>query len=222
MSVVKRCVPVTMSRAAVFGTEVPAMVHFPAGVTAAPSTVFRSCWPCVNSPNPADWLLPACLALPSATVIDARSTFHFSAARSISVSRAAAATCFSCGAMVGVVRLPNVPMSKGVRSVSAITSLTDAMGVRNSSATACASEVRMFCPTSVLPVKTVMAPSSPMCSQAPMVCGIASPARPRARPDSCAAAGSSKASRSTKPPPSSLKKSRRSNSNRYAGPSKSS
>ena len=41
----------------------------------------------------------------------ARSTFHCDAARSISASRAAAAALRSCGAMVGVVRLPNVPMS---------------------------------------------------------------------------------------------------------------
>jgi len=37
---------------------------------------------------------------------------------------------------------------------------------RSSSAIACDSEVRAFWPTSTLPVKPVIEPSSPMCSQA--------------------------------------------------------
>ena len=58
---------------------------------------------------------------PSAALSVARSTFHDSAARSISASRAAAATLRSCANMSGVVRLPKVPASYGVSSVSAIT-----------------------------------------------------------------------------------------------------
>ena len=54
--------------------------------------------------------------------------------------------------MTGVVRLPNVPMSKGVRSVSPITSVMDEAGAWSSSATAWVSEVRISCPTSTLPV----------------------------------------------------------------------
>ena len=54
--------------------------------------------------------------------------------------------------MVGVVRLPKVPMSNGVRSVSAITMWIEATGQCSSSATAWVSEVRMFWPTSALPV----------------------------------------------------------------------
>ena len=45
------------------------------------------------------------------TVIEARSAFHRSAAISTSSSRAVAATLRNCGTMVGVVLLPNVPMS---------------------------------------------------------------------------------------------------------------
>ncbi len=50
-----------------------------------------------------------------------RSMFHCAAASPISVSRAAAATLRSCRFIVGVVRLPNVPISNGVSCVSPIT-----------------------------------------------------------------------------------------------------
>ena len=66
---------------------------------------------------------------------------------------------------MGVVRLPKVPMSKGVSSVSAMTMRTDANGTRSSSATDCVRDVRAFWPTSAFPVKAVTVPSSPMCSQ---------------------------------------------------------
>ena len=75
-----------------------------------------------------------------------------SAAKSMSSSRAVAATLRNWGAMAGEVRLPNVPASKGVKSVSAMTSSTCSTPERSSSATTWASEVRMFWPTSVLPV----------------------------------------------------------------------
>jgi hypothetical protein len=70
----------------------------------------------------------------------------------VSSSRAAAATLRSCAAMMGVVRLPKVPMSNGVTAVSAMTIVIDPMGTRSSSATTCESDVRMFWPTSALPV----------------------------------------------------------------------
>ncbi len=95
--------------------------------------------------------LPA-VTLPSATVMAARSTIHFCEARSISISRAAAAALRICGHMCGVVWLPTVPISKGVSAVSPITMRMEATGARSSSATAWVSEVRAFCPTSTLPV----------------------------------------------------------------------
>ena len=52
----------------------------------------------------------------------------------------------------GVVKLPTVPMSNGVTSVSPITIVTLESGADNSSAIDCASEVLMFCPISTLPV----------------------------------------------------------------------
>src|SRR4028118_1751692 len=45
--------------------------------------------------------------------------------------------------------------------------LIEEMGTRNSSATTCDNEVRMFWPTSTLPVKTLTVPSSPICIHAP-------------------------------------------------------
>ena len=71
---------------------------------------------------------------------------------SSSAARAAAAARRSCGAIVGVERLPKVPLSNGVRPVSAITRVIFSTGQRSSSATTCVSEVRMFWPTSTLPV----------------------------------------------------------------------
>ena len=62
----------------------------------------------------------------------------------ISVARAAAAALRSCGAMIGVLRLPNVPMSNGTRAVSAITSSIEATGTLSSSATDCTNIVRVF------------------------------------------------------------------------------
>jgi hypothetical protein len=64
--------------------------------------------------------------------------------------------------MRGVVCDPKVPASYGVSSVSAITIVTDASGIASSSATACARDVRMFCPISVFPVKAVTRPRSSM------------------------------------------------------------
>ena len=90
--------------------------------------------------------------MPSAIVTAARSTLHFCAARSSSISRAAAAALRICGHMRGVVWLPNVPMSKGVSAVSPMTIRIEATGACSSSATACVSEVRAFWPTSTLPV----------------------------------------------------------------------
>ena len=74
----------------------------------------------------------------------------------------------------------------------------------------CASEVRMFWPTSTLPVKTLTWPSASIWIQALMSLGSSCSARGApARPDSCASAewGARQMSR---PPPRSLRKSRRS------------
>ncbi len=73
-------------------------------------------------------------------------------------------------------------MSNGVTAVSAMTIVIDGIGTLSSSATTCDSEVRMFWPTSALPVKTLTRPSSPMWSQAETSAGMASPRR--APPDS--------------------------------------
>ena len=54
--------------------------------------------------------------------------------------------------MDGVVRLPKVPASYGVRAVSPMTSSMDESGTGSSSATCWVSEVRMSWPTSTLPV----------------------------------------------------------------------
>src|ERR1039458_9045857 len=89
-----------------------------------------------------------------------------------------------CGPNVGGVRLPKVPASHGTRSVSPMVREMDSMGTRNSSATCCANDVRMFWPTSTFPVKTVTCPSPAMRSQAAMSFGNSWP--PLLRPDSCA------------------------------------
>ena len=127
-SEVKRCAPVTMSRALTFGADVPSSVH---SARRSNGCAIHGLYQllAVRQLAESDGLAAHfILTLPSATVMDARSTFHFSAARSISASRAAAPTFFICGAISGVVRLPKVPMSYGVRSVSAITSCTEANG----------------------------------------------------------------------------------------------
>ena len=90
--------------------------------------------------------------MPLAADSNARLTFHDSAAKSINISRAAAAVRRRRGDISGVVRLPNVPMSNGVNCVSAITSRIDSGAEWSSSATTCESDVRMFWPTSALPV----------------------------------------------------------------------
>ncbi len=201
------CAPVTISRPFTLASDVPATFHSVAGVKAGlDGMVLLSFCPCVSSPNPAD-LAPA-ITFPFTTVMEARSTIHFCDARSTSDSRAAAAARRICGHMRGVVWLPKVPWSNGVRSVSPITMRICAAGACSSSATACVSEVRAFCPTSTLPVYTVTAPSSLMCSQALTCSGIAWFMPRRAPPpDSCASASST--IHTTRPPPTTAKNSRR-------------
>ena len=58
-------------------------------------------------------------------------------------------------------RLPAVVPSFGTMSVSAITILMRSIGTFSSSAAANASSVRGPCPSSILPVRIVMEPSSP-------------------------------------------------------------
>ena len=124
-------------------------------------------------------------------------------------SRQAEATRRNCKFICGVVRLPKVPMSKGVFSVSAMTSWIEPRGARNSSATACVSEVRIFCPTSAFPVNTVTAPFSLRCSQAPISAGMLS-SNPRClRPDSCADSARGTINTTATPPPKTFRNSRR-------------
>ena len=164
--------PVTSSRPFTFGIDWPATVHWSAGVvdTSSPMAL-TSFWPLVREPKAPRRCVAFWSTWPSSRVRPLRSTFHSAAARSSSASRAAAATLRSWAAMIGVVRLPKVPMSKGVRSVSPMTRRIPPSGARSSSATTCVSSVRMFWPNSTLPVKTVMRPSSPMWSHAPMSLG---------------------------------------------------
>ena len=103
---------------------------------------------------------PPALIRASLQVRVARSTLQSAAARSISISRAVTAARASTGAILGVERDPNVPGSKGTRSVSAMINATAGIGTRSSSAIACASEVLMFWPISVLPVYPVIRPAA--------------------------------------------------------------
>ena len=70
----------------------------------------------------------------------------------MTLARATAAARRSWGMICGVVKLPTVPMSNGVTSVSPITIVTLANGAESSSAIDWASDVRMFWPISTLPV----------------------------------------------------------------------
>ena len=166
------CFPVTKSRPSTLETGVPAIFHSETGVVAGSSaTVVTSFRPLVNAPMPISCPLSESTILPPDAASDFLSAFHKSPASSINRSRAVAATLRSWTAMSGVVRLPKVPASKGVNSVSAMVKRIEPVGTRSSSATTCVSDVRMFCPTSALPVKMVTTPSSPMWSQAPISCG---------------------------------------------------
>ena len=112
------------------------------------------------------------VTLPSATVRAAASQLQCSAAISISIWRAAAAIVRRLrphrAAWSGCRRCP---CRRESRSVSPMTMVMASNGTVSSSATCCASEVRMFWPTSTLPVKTLTWPSAAMCSQAPDVLG---------------------------------------------------
>jgi hypothetical protein len=142
----------------------------------------------------------------------AGSTAHAAAASSTRAWRAAAAARRTSGAMNGVVRLPKVPMSKGVRAVSAMSMVTLAGATRSSSATAWVSDVRMFCPSSALPVKAVTAPSSPTWIHAAISSGGSSAPAPPRRPDSCP--GASAATATSSPAATSFSACRRSSSKR--------
>src|SRR5450432_633629 len=102
ISYVYLCAPVTKLRPSTLAADVPATFHSAAGVSAAlAGIVLVSFSPCVNCPKLA-LLLPD-ETLPSEIATDARSTLHFRAARSISISRAAAAALRICGHILGVV-----------------------------------------------------------------------------------------------------------------------
>jgi len=124
--------------------------------------------------------------------------------------------------MVGVVRLPKVPASKGVRAVSPMTMRTLSNGTRSSSATVCASEVRMFWPISTLPQNAVTVPSSPMCSQALMSEGKSCGWKPWEGAVSWAAREFVATAKTAMPVPSSLKNSRRARSKWWSEPEENS
>src|ERR1051326_3008158 len=149
------------------------------------------------------------LIFPSLTVSLSGEMFHSAAACARSSSRAAAAARRSCGDMYGVERLPKVPISNGVTAVSPMTIRTLASGTRSSSATDCARVVRVFWPTSTLPVKTVTMPSSLMCSQDEISFGRSSSGCPRRAPDSGAKTAFPATVKIAMPAPITLKKSRR-------------
>ena len=147
------CEPVTIARPSTFGTDVPETVHLSAGVVRTPAAItFISFWPFVSSPKANDGLPSGPTTFPSVTESDPRPTPPCSAARSMSASRAAAAARRSRSPIAFVLWLPNVPASGGTSAVSAITTRMLLTGACNSSATACVSEVRMFCPISTFPV----------------------------------------------------------------------
>ncbi len=99
-SLVKRCRPVTMSRALSFATERPATVQRSAGVSGtSPESVRTSFWPFVSAPKPALRPVSACVTFPSATARLSAATPHSRAASSFSSSRVTAAALRSCGAM---------------------------------------------------------------------------------------------------------------------------
>ena len=141
-----------------------------------------------------------------------RSSCHFRAAISSSSSRALAAIFRNWLPICGVLRLPKVPMSNGVSAVSPITIVIEFKGARSSSATCCAKDVRMFCPISTFPVKTVILLSGAMCSHESTSWEADSPRNPA--PDSCVNAFGAH-SPTTRPAPTNLKRSRRLTANPY-------
>ena len=106
---VKTWRPVTKSEPLTLGSGVPLSVQLDRGLGSAVTypTIGR---PSVSSPYPI-WRPSRATTRPSRVASDGAATFHRSAARSISINRRVAAARPICGAIVGVVREPNVPWS---------------------------------------------------------------------------------------------------------------
>ena len=138
------CRPVTNCRPSTFGSAVPATRQVDgAAVSVSSCTTATRGAPFVTDPIDTD-SPPGRPSRPSVNETSPGLAFHCSAARATSSWRAADATRRSWAFMMGVVRLPRVPMSKGVRAVSPITSVTTPGPTCSSSATAWVSDVRMF------------------------------------------------------------------------------
>ncbi len=103
---------------------------------------------------------------PSETFRLSAATLNFWAARSSRIARTSAPACRNAVPLASTERLPAVWPSFGVRPVSPEMIRTRASGRSSSSAAICDKAVRMPCPSSTLPVKTVAVPSALIASQA--------------------------------------------------------
>ena len=149
------CAPVTNARPSTFGDrragDRPLLGRRRRRV--ARRSTFISFWPLVSSPNVNDGLPSGPLTLPSATVerlaLDLRllggQVEQQLAGGGGDAAELAGHVAASCGCRT-------VPPSYGHQAVSAITSGSTSTGTCSSSATTCVSDVRMFWPTSTLPV----------------------------------------------------------------------
>ncbi len=175
---------------------------------------FTSLRPLTTSASVSDFVLSWLTNLASTSRTSLAWSCNCSAAIAMSISRAAAAARRSWGAIVGVVRLPNVPMSIRTRLVSPITIRIELIGTCNSSATAWVKDVRAFWPTSTFPVSAVTVPLSSIWIQALISCGRLFSDLPRA-PDSpcCWEIARPVGTIKSMPRPKVLMKSRRSRSN---------
>src|SRR5674476_1199433 len=104
------CAPVTIARPLTSGSDFPATFHSVASASGTLAGMVRVHFsPRASSPNSAE--RPPADTLPSAIASVARSTLHFRAARSSSISRAAAAARRICGHMRGEKWTRTIPAS---------------------------------------------------------------------------------------------------------------
>ena len=89
-------------------------------------------------------------------------TFRCSEASSIKTALAWAAASLKSGPKKRIDIDPKVPRSQGQNSVSPVSTSTESMGTSSSSVTIWANEVITPCPISILPVRHVTLPSSPI------------------------------------------------------------
>ncbi len=160
--------PVTFSIASRRGADVPTMVKAFTGFTAGFDASLRSIrLPSVSWPYVTFFAAsPAAVTTPAFTESDSTGTWSRSAAIASRAPRASAAASRSTGPKDLMLSEPKVPMSHGQRSVSPHTMDTEANSTSRSSASNCASEATMPCPSSTLPTKQVTRLSGPMCRYA--------------------------------------------------------